>query len=162
MYLGNMTLVYTVCKTDRFVSCHSAKVAKTEQNVFVIVEICVQTMITGKPVVSIIGKLLVICSGLLFNTAALKSTTSTKEIRNKKSNAISCSWWILGRSSASWFPFPRYTGRSNLWKETDLLCICQGFNRKLKTIDLIPLYNVVNLQFYFRRLNECRLVKEGQ
>ena len=91
VYLGNMTLVNSVCKTDRFVSCHTAKVAKTEQNVFVIVEICVQTMITGKPVVSIIGKLLVICSGLLFNTAALKSTTSTKEIRNKKSNAISCS-----------------------------------------------------------------------
>ena len=90
VYLGNMTLVNTVSKTDRFVSCHTAKVAKIEQNVF-IVEICVQTMITGKPVVSIIGKLLVICSGLLFNTAALKSTTSTKEVRFKKSNVISCS-----------------------------------------------------------------------
>ena len=90
VYLGNMTLVNTACKTDRFVSCHTAKVAKIEKNVF-IVEICVQTMITGKPVVSIIGKVLVICSGLLFNTAALKSTTSTKEIRFKKSNAISCS-----------------------------------------------------------------------
>ena len=47
-----MTLVNTACKTDMFVSCHSAKVAKTEQNVFVIAEICVQTMVTGKPVVS--------------------------------------------------------------------------------------------------------------
>ena len=90
VYLGNMTLVNTVCKTDRFVSCHTAKVAKIEQNVF-IADICVQTMITGKPVVSIIGKLLITYSGLLFNTAALKSTTSTKEIRFKKSNAISCS-----------------------------------------------------------------------
>ena len=91
VHSGNMTLVNTACKTDRFVSCHSAKVAKTEQNVFVIEEICVQTMVTGKPVVSIIGKLLIAYSGLLFNTAALKSTTSTKEIKFKKSNAISCS-----------------------------------------------------------------------
>ena len=91
VYLGNMTLVNTVCKTDRFVSCHTATVAKTEQNVFVIAEICVQTMNTGKPVVSIIGKLLITYSGLLFNTAALEGTTSTKEIRFKKSNEISCS-----------------------------------------------------------------------
>ena len=54
VHSGNMTLVNAACKTDRFVSCHSSKVAKTEQNVFVSAEICVQTMVTGKPVVSII------------------------------------------------------------------------------------------------------------
>ena len=93
VHLRNMTLVNTVCKTDRFVSCHTATVlvAKTEENIFVIAEICVQTMNTCKPVVSIIGKLLITYAGLLFNTAALKSTTSTKEIRFKKSNAISFS-----------------------------------------------------------------------
>ena len=91
VHSGNMTLVNNACKTDRFVSCHSAKVAKTEQNVFAIAEICVQIMVIGKPVVSIICKLLISYSGLLFNTTALKSTTSTKEIKFKKSNAISCS-----------------------------------------------------------------------
>ena len=79
--LGNTTLVNTACKTDRFVSCHTATVAKTEQNVFVVAEICVQTMITGEPVASMSGKLLITYSGLLFNTEALKSTTSTKEIK---------------------------------------------------------------------------------
>ena len=48
-------------------------------------------MINSKPVVSIIGKLLITYSGMLFNKATLKSTTSTKEIKLKKSNAISCS-----------------------------------------------------------------------
>ena len=58
---------------------------------FIIAEICVQTMIISKPVVSIIGKLLITYSGMLFNTATIKRTTSTKEIKLKKSNAISCS-----------------------------------------------------------------------
>ena len=31
VHLGNMTLVNTVCKTDRFVSYHTATVAKAEQ-----------------------------------------------------------------------------------------------------------------------------------
>ena len=35
--------------------------------------------------------------------------------------------------------FPRYTGRSKLWKQKDLLCIRQRFNQKLKNVDLIPL-----------------------
>ena len=64
---------------------------KTEQNVLVIAEVCVQTIINGKPVVSIIGKLLITYSRMLFNTAALKSTTSTKETKFKKSKAISYS-----------------------------------------------------------------------
>ena len=76
-----MALVNTACKTDRFVSCHTATVAKTKQNVFVIVEICVQTMITGKPVVSIVGKLLITYSGLLFNTTALKKRDIDEEIK---------------------------------------------------------------------------------
>ena len=34
VHLGNMTLVNTVCKTDRFVSYHTATVAKAEQIFF--------------------------------------------------------------------------------------------------------------------------------
>ena len=38
-------------------------------------------MITGKPVVSIIGKLLITYLGLLFNTTALKKRDIDKEIK---------------------------------------------------------------------------------
>ena len=90
VHLGNMSLVKTAFKTGRFVSCNTVTVAKTEQNVFAIAEICVETMSTGKHVVSIIGKLPITYSGLLLYTRALKSTTSTKEIAFEKPNEISC------------------------------------------------------------------------
>ena len=38
-------------------------------------------MINGKPVVSILGKLLITYSGLLFNTIALKKRDIDKEIK---------------------------------------------------------------------------------